>query len=108
MKIECDQSSAEEHLLFVVQEAFTIGDLGTILTPGFVREGAPVSTLAGARLRLHRPDASDVIADSCDEAVGLNLRSPYLPVLVRGIHKRDVPPGTEVWYISNASSGPDR
>lgn len=99
MNTECSQSSANEHLLFVVQEAFTIEGRGTILTPGFLREDAPVRTLTGARLRLHRPDGSDLTTDSCDEALSLNLRNPYQPVLVRGIHKREVPPGTEVWYL---------
>ena len=99
MNTECSQSSASEHLLFVVQEAFTIEGRDAILTPGFLREGAPVSTLTGARLRLHRPDGSDVIVDSFDEALSLSLRNPFIPVLVRGIHKREVPPGTEVWYF---------
>ena len=99
MSTKCNQSQASEHLLFVVQEAFTIEGRGAILTPGFLREGAAVNTLAGARLRLHRPDGSDLVVDSSDEALSLNLRNPYLPVLVRGLHKRDVPPGTEVWYL---------
>jgi hypothetical protein len=99
MTTERNQPSPSQHLLFVVEDAFTIEGRGTILTPGFLREGAPVNTLAGARLRLHRPDGSDLIVDSAGEALSLNLRYPYHPVLVRGLDKRDVPRGTQVWYF---------
>ncbi|WP_050027424.1 hypothetical protein [Verrucomicrobium sp. BvORR034] len=90
-------SPEPEHLLFVVQEAFVVEGRGIILTPGFLREGAPLSTLAGTKLRLHRPNGSDLIVNAFDEALGLNLQNPYFPVFVRGLSKDEAPPGTEVW-----------
>lgn len=92
-------SPVSEYLLFVVQETFVIEGRGIILAPGFLREGAPLCTLAGTKLRLHRPDGTDLILNASDEALGLNLQNPHFPVFVREISKDDSPPGTEVWCI---------
>jgi hypothetical protein len=82
--------------LFTVDDVFEVGDRYVIPTPG-----VPVSVHGmdvGLPIELRRPDGTVLQT----EVASLPLLDPYEPtrprqIALRGVTKRDVPIGTEIW-----------
>jgi hypothetical protein len=87
--------------LFTVESTFVIEGRGLVPVPGIVpiddecfRIGDPIT--------LVRPDGTKINTS----IAGLEMLDPNphrdVVVLIRGLLKVDVPPGTEVWSVDNA------
>jgi translation elongation factor EF-Tu-like GTPase len=85
-------------LLCVVEDVFQIGNRGCVVTPG-VPPDAGVRPRAGDRVLLKRPDGSELMATL--QGMEMGGRAPEspsgTPILLVGVVKKDIPPGTEVW-----------
>jgi hypothetical protein len=82
--------------LFTVEDTFVIHGRGLVLAPGLIPEGNERFRV-GDPVTLRRPDGS-----STETRIGgLELLDPnpqrYVVILLAGITKSDIPPGTEVW-----------
>ena len=82
-----------EIFLFKVEETFTVREsYGLVLTPGLA-DKVRIAKI-GSRLKLIRPDKS-IIEARID---GITFEGEH-DIMIKGLHKEDVPHGTEVWLM---------
>ena len=103
-----ESPEAGARLLFITDDAFQIEQRGCILTPGIPRGFTPFPP-AGSRLILRHPDGSIRAAVlSATELIRLARPIDTIPILLQpGVHKSQVPHGTEVWLRSSPSATPN-
>lgn len=95
--------------LFVVEDAFTLADRGTVIVPGIPRDSGP-NVRQGDLIVLICPKTERAFTS---EICGIELVSPPSPrgwpaLLTTGISKDDVPPGTLVWVRSCEASNSEQ
>jgi hypothetical protein len=95
--------------LFVVEDAFTLADRGTVIAPGIPRDSG-LDVRQGDLIVLICPMTERAFTS---EVRGIEFFSPPSPrgwpvLLNTGISKDDVPPGTLVWVRSRDRSNSEQ
>jgi hypothetical protein len=93
-----------ERLAFTVVDSFLVRGVGLLLAPGVGDLDPPLRI--GSRLRLVRPDGSEVVSvlRSLHMLHAPNpVPNPFLAL--PEFQPADVPPGTAVWVASDAEPG---
>lgn len=88
-------------LLFVVDGVFNVTGRGVILTPGILFYDEHTSIKTGTKVKIIKPDKSEVIAAITGIEWKTN-KTNFHPILVGNkLIKEDVPIGSEVWLIKD-------
>lgn len=103
MKQEADMPPT---LLYIIDEAFQISGRGCVLAPG-ISEATSIQVKKGDLVKLVQPSGKtfDSVIHSLDAIHNRSTDKPEIRILVvlpKSVTKQDVPPGTQLIWLTSA------